>query len=388
MKKSLASWCIFIVLISLIAGLTIAVASENYNDLSIITEDQQIVGDYIKANENITNRGTVTGDFIVAGDEISHEGVIEGDLIAAAAELALTGRVQGDIRVLAGDVLIEGEIDRNASMLGSRIIQYKDSTISGSIHAFSRELEIRGIVGGDIRGANENTIISGTVKGSILLHTSNITITPDAMIEGDLVYISETEQSISPQQVKGKIEHRYPKGASRDFADQIQSTIKTATVISKIGFLLSYMLAGILLILLFKKPYDRASLIIQERPWYSIGLGVSLLICVPIVAVILMITIIGIPFGLIGLALYGILLYTAKIPVGIWLGSKIFRGEKRLIIWFIIGILILEAVSLIPRIGWLVSFATLAVGAGATIIMIKRYYKKEFGEEDTIPPVH
>lgn len=388
MKRKLAGFGILIVLASLIAGSTMVLASENQKELSIIAEGQKVEGDYIKANNHITNRGTVTGDFIVAGNEISHEGAVEGDLIAAAAELALIGSVRGDIRVLAGEVLIEGEVDRNATLMGDRIIQYKDSTISGSIHAISRELEIRGAVGGDIRGANENTIISGTVKGNVFVHTNNIYVAPGALIEGNLVYVSEAKQSINPQQVKGMIEHRLPKGAGRDFADQLQSTVKTTAVVSRVVFLVSYLLAGILLIMLFKKPYDRASLIINERPWHSIGLGVSAVICIPVAAVILFVTIIGIPFGLAALALYGILLYIAKIPVGIWLGSKIFRGEKRQIVCFIIGTLILEAVSMIPRVGWLASFVTLAAGAGATIIMLKRYYKKELGDEGTIPPVH
>lgn len=380
MKKNFAIWCVVILLISLIAGLTIAYASENYNDSSIITAEDTIDGDYIKASNSIFNKGRVTGDFIVAGNDITNEGIIGGDLIAAAAEITHSGKVSGDTRIVAGDIFIEGEVSRNASMIGNQITQYKDSNISGSIHVLSRDLEIRGFVGGDIKGANENTIISGTVKGNVFLHTSNISILPDAIIEGDLVYISETQQSINPQQVKGRIEHRYPKGASKDFANQVQSTIRTASVITRLGYLLSFLLAGIVLILLFKKPYERASLLIQERPWYSIGLGVSIIICVPIVAIILMITIIGIPFGVIALALYGILLYTAKIPVGIWLGSKIFRGEKRLIIWFIIGTLILEAVSLIPLIGWLASFVTLAIGTGSTMIMLKRYYKHHYIE--------
>ena len=390
MRRNLARWFILTILIVVLSGFTLTYANEIYNGMDmVITEEQLMEGDYIRASNRIINKGKITGDFIVAANEINHQGIIEGDLIAAASEIGLLGIVNGDIRVIAANILIEGEVSKNASMVGSRIVQYKDSIIDGSIHAFSSNLDIRGYIGGDISGANQNTIISGTVKGNIYVYTESIKLLPDAIIEGNLTYVSEAPQNINPQQVRGKIEHRYPTVSSRrDFANQIQSAIKKASIFSKIIFMLSYLIAGILLIWAFKRPYERASDVIQERPWYSIGLGVSILICVPIVAVILLITIIGIPFSLIGMALYGILLYTAKIPLGIWLGSKILRGEKRLTIWFIIGTLILEAVSLIPYAGWLISFGTLSIGIGATIIMIKRYYKNEYVNKGTIPPVH
>ncbi len=365
-------------LIFILTGLTIGYAIDGYNNSeTVLTEDRLIEGDYIKAGSRISNKGKITGDFIAAAaHELSHQGIVEGDLIAAASEVKIAGLVRGDIRVAATDILVEGEISRNASMFANRILQYKDSIIEGSIHAFSSHLDIRGYIGGDVSGANQSTSISGTVKGDIYVYTANLTLTEDALIEGNLVYISETEQSINPQQVKGSIEHRYPSTASRyDFTKQLQRSIRTASIFSRIILTLSYLIAGALIILAFRRPYERAATLLQERPWYSIGLGVSVLICTPIVAIIVMITVIGIPFGLIALALYGILLYIAKIPVGIWLGSRILRGETSLILWFVIGTLILEAVKLIPYLGLLASFGTLTLGIGATLLMLKQYYK-------------
>ena len=390
MNKSIVKRFIITTLIFILAGLSLSYAFEVYNDADlIIAEEQLIEGDYIKANNSILNKGKITGDFIVAGTNIEHQGVIEGDLIGAASEGRIAGIVKGDIRVVGNNIALEGAVSRNASIFANRIVQYKDSIIEGSIHVFSSQLDLRGYIGGDVRGANQDTTISGTIKGNVYIHTTNLKLLSDALIEGNLIYVSEEEQQISPEQVKGRIEHRYPTTATRrDFANQIQGAIKTASIFSKIVFLISYLLAGILLILAFKNPYRRAAALIQDRPWYSIGLGVSILICVPIVAIILMITVIGMPFGLIGLALYGILVYIAKIPVGIWLGSKIFRGEERLIIWFIIGTLILEAAKLIPYAGWLISFGALALGLGATLIMVKSYYKNENTDKGPIPPVH
>jgi|GEM_PF-2846317 len=390
MNKSFAKRLITTTLILILAGLSLSYAFEAYNDTDlVIAEEQLIEGDYIKANNRILNKGKITGDFMVAGTDIEHQGVIEGDLIAAASEGRVAGIVKGDIRVVGNNILIEGAVSRNASIFANRIVQYKDSIIEGSVHVFSSQLDLRGYIGGDVRGANQDTTISGTIKGNVYIHTSKLRLLPDALIEGNLIYVSGDVQQINPKQVKGRIEHRYPTTATRrDFADKIQGAIKTASVFSRIIFLISYLLAGILLILVFKNPYRRAAALIQEQPWYSVGLGVSILICVPIVAIILMITVIGIPFGLIGLALYGILVYIAKIPVGIWLGSRIFRGEERLIIWFVIGTLILEATKLIPHAGWLISFGALAIGLGSTLMMVKRYYRNENTGKGPIPPVH
>ncbi len=361
-------------LIVILTGLTIGYAFEAYNDSdTVLTEDRLIEGDYIKAANRILNKGKITGDFIVAAShELSHEGIVEGDLIGAAAESKIAGLVKGDIRLAATNISIEGEINRNASMLANRIVQYKDSIIEGSIHAFSSHLDIRGYIGGDVSGANKSITISGTVKGNIYVYTTHLIITEDAQIEGNLIYVSDTEQSINPNQVKGSIEHRYPSNTSRrDFTKQLQRSMRMVSIFSRMILTLSYLIAGVLITLAFKKPYERAVAILQERPWHSIGLGAAVLICTPIVAIIVMITVIGIPFGLIALALYGILLYIAQIPVGIWLGSRILRGEKSLVLWFIVGTLILEAVKLLPYLGWLPLFCALTLGMGATLLMLR-----------------
>ena len=53
------------------------------------------------------------------------------------------------------------------------------------------------------------------------------------------------------------------------------------------------------------------------------GIGVLFLIALPVAAVLVCITIVGIPVGIAALILYVIALYSTQVFVGAWLGEKI-----------------------------------------------------------------
>jgi uncharacterized membrane protein YccF (DUF307 family) len=62
---------------------------------------------------------------------------------------------------------------------------------------------------------------------------------------------------------------------------------------------------------------------IRNKPWWSLGWGAIVLFATPVAAIVVCITIVGIPLGLIGLALYGIAIYLSQIPVALFIGRWI-----------------------------------------------------------------
>ncbi|SCY73978.1 bactofilin family protein [Alkaliphilus peptidifermentans] len=377
-------------LIIIVAATLITFGKEDERGLySIVEEDVIIEGDYIRANEYIQNRGIIIGDLITVSNEITNYGMVEGDIISLASSFKQMGNVKGDLRIAAEDIIIDGEISRNASILSNHILINDNGVIDGSVHAFANTINIKGFIGGDIRGVVGSAIISGNIKGNVLINARRIELEPGALIEGNLIYVSEEEQFIDPQFVQGTIEHRYPStlGILSQF-ENFQNRWRALSIVRKIVFLLAYLIIGSITILIFKKPLIRAAAIVEEKSWINIVIGFSILIGVPVAAIILMIMIIGIPISFILLALYGILLYLAKIPVEIWLGHKIYKESPHPVVSFLIGSILIEAILLIPFAGWWASKLVMVAGIGAILIMIKRYYKHENDEIDPISPVH
>ncbi|WP_192930279.1 polymer-forming cytoskeletal protein [Alkaliphilus pronyensis] len=374
---------IFCIIATLLIASLVVTFSYSKEDTvnSIINELEVIEGDYIIAEEYVVNKGVIIGDFISASNQVENHGMVEGDIIAVSASLLLKGKLKGDLRTATTEATIDGEINRNATIFANHILISDDAVIDGSIHTFANTVNIKGFVGGDVRGAVASSFISGNIKGNVTLYTNRIEFEPGALIEGDLTYISENQQNIDKQYVKGTIKHKYPTALSAE--KQIENHIdrwKAFSIIRRIVFLISYLAIGSFSIMMFKKPFIRAASIVQEKSWVNLLVGLGALIGIPILAVLFMLLIIGIPLGVILVALYGILIYLAKIPVEIWLGNKIYRESPHPVISFLIGSLLLQATLLVPIVGWWASKAVMVVGIGATLIMIKEYYKgKEYG---------
>ncbi len=109
----------------------------------------------------------------------------------------------------------------------------------------------------------------------------------------------------------------------------------------------------------------------------NLGLGFVFVICVPVAAIILLFTVIGIPVSIIVLFVYLVLFYIAKIFFGFALGERVLmlfktNGTPAPVWSLIIGLLILYILFLVPYIHWIVYLLVLFVGFGS-VFQIKKY---------------
>lgn len=101
----------------------------------------------------------------------------------------------------------------------------------------------------------------------------------------------------------------------------------------------------------------------------SLMIGLGALFLTPIVSIILMMTVIGIPLGFIMLIIWFIMLYFAQIMVGLGLGKQIrerlFKAKKKNIMAdLIIGVTVLYLLFAIPILGGIIMFFSTLLGLG------------------------
>ncbi|MCH7541465.1 hypothetical protein IH981_01650, partial [Patescibacteria group bacterium] len=140
---------------------------------------------------------------------------------------------------------------------------------------------------------------------------------------------------------------------------------------------ISTFIIGLLLIKLFPRFSRETVSTLRKRPWSSLGIGFLTLILTPIVFVILLITVIGIPLALILLALYLISLYLARIFVIYWIGLTLFERTGRKIheVWaLIVGLVVYYIITLVPIAGGLATLLVVLFGLGAAILTKKATY--------------
>jgi hypothetical protein len=104
----------------------------------------------------------------------------------------------------------------------------------------------------------------------------------------------------------------------------------------------------------------------------SIGLGLLLFFGLPLLAIIALVTVIGIPLGL-GLLAALLLVHALGYSAAAWiLGRSIVRGATAWVVAFLAGWAILRVMALVPILGGLVWFAAVVFGLGALAVAIWR----------------
>jgi hypothetical protein len=132
----------------------------------------------------------------------------------------------------------------------------------------------------------------------------------------------------------------------------------------------STLVLGLLLVWLLERGAARILEAGRTRIGPAIGLGLLLFFGLPILAIIALLTVVGIPLGL-GLLAALLLIYALGYSAAAWiLGRSILRGPTAWAVAFLVGWAILRVLALVPILGGLVWFAAVVVGLGALAVAI------------------
>jgi hypothetical protein len=130
---------------------------------------------------------------------------------------------------------------------------------------------------------------------------------------------------------------------------------------------ISTLILGIVLIALWPRGFEATVAAWRRSPGPVIGWGALLLIGLPIVAVLLLVTLVGIPLG-IGLLLALIPLWAVGYVAGTFLVGRLILRDSGRILTFLLGLLIVSVLALIPFLNALVAIVVTGIGLGTLIV--------------------
>lgn len=233
-----------------------------------------------------------------------------------------------DIVVFHGDVLMEGEVH---DML---LVFHGDVTVTGH------------------------------VVGDVVVFKGQVRIASGAEVDGDVASFSEPVVEDGAD-VRGEI--RKP---NRDFFRPVE--VFAARVALWLAATISLFLLGALLLAFAPRGMDAIARVWDSGKGTSALWGVVILIGLPLGAVLLMATLVGIPFG-IGTLLALALLYSIGYVIGVWaFGRSIVREPRSRWLSFLAGFAIVRLLGLIPIVGGIVTAVVLVVGLGLAAVTIWR----------------
>lgn len=340
-----------------------------------ITRTGRVSEDLYAAGGQVTIAADVEGDVIVAGGRVVVEQRVTGDVMAAGGFVELRADVQDDVRAAGGFVTIGGSIAGDLIAAGGTVSLSPGAEVQGRAWLAGGRLEIGGRLANGLRATGGSVSIAGEINGDVELVADKITMLPSARIRGDIRYTGRQKPKIDAgAQITGQVTYE-------PVETRLVMRAPTAWG-ARIAIVLSLMLTGVVLFLMFPSFARGAAQAIASDAWKCLGLGLAVLIMGPIVALLLLVTIIGIPLAIITLAAYVIFLIAGYLTGALFVGelglrwlNKDTRASTGLRAFSIaVAVLVLSIVRWIPLVGGLVTLAVLVFGLGALKLQALRRY--------------
>jgi cytoskeletal protein CcmA (bactofilin family) len=333
--------------------------------------------DLYAAGGTVDIDGEVRGDVVAAGGRVTVQQRVQGDVTASGGEVILLGDVGDDVRAAGGQVSLEGQVAGDAMAAGGRVMVAPGARIGGAAWLAGGRVEVAGRVANRLRAAGRVVRIGGQVDGNVEVAALELEVLPGARIAGALSYRSPDPARIDPTaQIGGPVRHR-----PSQVTDRLGQLARIIFWVMGLMLLLSLVVAGAVLLLLFPDVTARAGATIATDPGKSLGIGLLVFLGTPLLVGFLMITILGIPLGLGVGALYVLWLLLGLLAAIVFLGDLGVRLTRRSpsrgwrLLFFLVALLLLGLLQGIPVVGSLLLFLGLLLGTGAWSLQVMRRYR-------------
>ncbi|WKB53347.1 bactofilin family protein [Eleftheria terrae] len=313
----------------------------------------------------------VAGDAFLAGASVRIDEPVSGDAAIAAAELQAGAAVGRDLRVAAGRAYIDSRIGGDAHLVAGQVALGPGTEVGGRTWLTAGEVLLGGKLGGDVKIYAGTVRIGGDIAGDVHVTARRVRVLPGARIGGSLSYASAREIEVDPgAQVRGRTV-REPGGlpGGDPTAPGLPGLL---AALAWLGWLLGLVILGTGWVLLFPQAAHAAQQRLLQSPWRSLLLGAVLFCATPVLAVLLMASIVGAPLALVLLAAYLLALLAGYLVVAGLLGDHIAQalrqGGALTPPWRIAGLalalLLLALVTWLPVLGGLTALLALMWGLG------------------------
>lgn len=323
--------------------------------------------DVFAAGGDLIVTGRAGGDLIAAGGSVDIAAGDALDVIAAGGQLFVEGPVGEDAILAGGSVTISGSVAEDLIATGGQVRVSRGARIGDDVLIAGGSVRLDGDVGGNAVLAGGRLAVGGTIDGDLKAAGGRLEILSGARIAGSVSFRGGEAPVISPGAViGGEVEYVAEERFGR-YSDGHRGIGWGGGV----WLALTMIVTGIVVILLLPGIANGGADRLRERPLASALIGLALLAGIPVLAMLLMATVIGIPLGVIVMALYPASLFVGFVVAAFALSEWALHRRvttPRLLQRFGAFALVVAALFLafaIPWVGGWLALITLLFGLGA-----------------------
>jgi hypothetical protein len=361
------AWLMLAAIVSFLYPTPSQAADVRRADRVDVGADETIDDNLIAIAKTVVIEGHITGDTVVVANTVTVNGTIDGNLVTIAKDVDIEGVVRGSVLSAGRHVHVVGLYGTQLYAAG-RVVTLDTVDLSGDAMLAGAKIGVSGNIGRDVYASGDHVQVDAVLQRDLIVDSDDVhvgqyawigrNLTADVRKTNDLVV--ESGASIN--------------GLTNIDLDTIEDTRfdDFSFYAGKFLMLAAGLLFGVVAFVfapnMFKAPRQQTE---QHRWPRVLGLGIAALILIPVLAVIIAVTLVGIPVALVAIGGYALALYLGKLFIVAELGRRLLNlsGQKRAdVVWsLLVGLLIVGVLVELPYVGGLLSFALAVLGLGTVI---------------------
>jgi cytoskeletal protein CcmA (bactofilin family) len=315
----------------------------------------------------VSVRGTVNHELTAAGAEIDVDVTTKGDARLAGAIVSVKGNIGKDLYIAGARLNVDARVGGTLTAGGARLIIGSQSEIGGPIRLAGADVVFAGSSRGAAEIYGDSVEIDGRIAGNLLVRARSVTIGKTAVLEGDTIFETLNDPDIEEgATLKGRQTITLPRPGPRETFSIARAL--AAVVLFGIG---AGLILGLILLIAARPIVEQTISQIRQAPFHSLLVGLAVMILVPLIAVVLMATVIGMPIGLLTLLAFPLLLLVAWVVAAFGVADWLFnrsRAERSFggrLLLLLAGLVVVTLIGIVPVLGVLVWLLVMLLGLGA-----------------------
>jgi cytoskeletal protein CcmA (bactofilin family) len=327
-----------------------------------------IAGDYFGAGSNLAPGAAVEGDAFIAGGQVALQTPVQGDAVLSGGTVAVSAPVGDDLYASGVSVLLESAVNGNARLAGGVVEVARSASVAGKATVAGRTVHVSGRIGRQLAVFGDKVTIDGQVAGNVTVASRSLEVGPNARISGKLTYRGPSEAVVDAGAVIGGGTNHLDFDLDGGFRPWSRAAGWTLAIAVTLGLFFLGM-AGILF-----GPVTTSKLgqLVRSRQLACLGIGLAVILGVPPAALVLMMTVAGIPLGFVLGMLWPVMLIFGYLAGVMSVTDAIAGARPRKlpgsgfrIVLFAMGLAGMLAFCSVPVIGWALGAVLTVAGVGA-----------------------
>jgi hypothetical protein len=226
--------------------------------------------------------------------------------------------------------------------------------------------------------------LTGAQAETVIAVRSTVNLAAGTVVAGDVIQLDSVIQTSGGAEILGEVKD------GQAWLVGLGVVLAPAFFLMWIGVGLAIIVAGLLVAGIAGRQVRAAGALISHEPVTTLVAGILGLVVIPVVAILLMITIVGAPLGAgILLGLWPLVAFVGYLVAGVWIGEWILHRlqptvvRERPYVASVIGLLSLQALSLVPILAIVASIASL-FGFGAVLLLAWRTLRSGAAPRTTV----